>query len=251
MSTLTEILASFNSVSLDEMDDVKLLDRLDTKFLFPIDQLPQILNNLQPFYRILEVEGNRSSQYETIYYDTNDFLMYRQHLNGKSNRFKIRFRHYMDSGIAFFEIKFRNNKGHTIKERLKKQESLDIYAEGPRKLIAGRTGLNPDQLSLVLNVYYSRITLVDIRFSERVTIDTGLYYKNEKGEKSFSSLVIAEVKQERNSRSEMISILRKHHVRQVRISKYCLGIIQLYENVKKNNFKPKLIELNKICHAIY
>lgn len=248
MSELDQKLSSFRSVSLDELDKVKLLDRVDTKFIFHSDQLPAILNDIQPFYRILEIEGIRNSSYETMYYDTSDFLTYMQHHNGKGNRFKIRFRHYMDSGLAFFEIKFRTNKGNTIKERIKKKDLFDLNSDGPRQLIAEKTGLKVEDLNLVLNIYYSRITLVDNDFKERVTIDTQLRYENYKDEKLLPCLVIAEVKQEKSGQSKMITVLRNHQVTKVRISKYCLGIIQLYDHIKKNNFKPKLLKLKKICH---
>ena len=35
-------LSEFNSITLQEMDDVKLMDRTDTKFTFNINELPVI-----------------------------------------------------------------------------------------------------------------------------------------------------------------------------------------------------------------
>ena len=42
--------------------------------------------------------------------------------------------------------------------------------------------------------------------------------------------------------------MKEFSVREKSISKYCLGIVSLYPEVKQNNFKPILLTLNKISH---
>ena len=53
------ILNSFESIFLKEMDAVALQDRTDTKYVFHIDKLSELLKTLLPKYRILEVNGLR------------------------------------------------------------------------------------------------------------------------------------------------------------------------------------------------
>src|ERR1051325_3446585 len=108
-------LSEFQPITLQEMDGVQLMDRTDTKFVFPIRELPAILEAVKPFYRSLEVSGTRMSKYETLYYDTHDLELYSRHHCGKMNRYKIRARKYVESNLHFFEVKYKNNKGRTIR----------------------------------------------------------------------------------------------------------------------------------------
>ena len=98
------LLNHFETVSLDDLDRVRLLDRKDTKFVFNQIDLPHILEKLKPFYRILEINNDRVYTYDTTYFDTDDFQFYVQHHNGSRNRFKVRFRRYSSNKKLFFEI---------------------------------------------------------------------------------------------------------------------------------------------------
>jgi hypothetical protein len=90
MIRLSEILSGFPSISLKEMDGVALMNRTDTKFMLSIIELEEILALLSDKYHVLEINGLRKNSYETLYYDTADFLFYRRHHSGKKNRYKIR-----------------------------------------------------------------------------------------------------------------------------------------------------------------
>ena len=117
-SIFQNLLNNFQTLSLDELDRVKLLDRKDTKFVFTQMQLPLILRKLKPFYRILEINDSQVFVYDTNYFDTDDFLFYNQHHNENRKRFKVRFRKYNSNSKLFFEIKIKNNKNRTVKKRL-------------------------------------------------------------------------------------------------------------------------------------
>ena len=88
------LLKDLQTVSLGELDTVKLLDRKDTKFVFNQAQLPVILEKIRPFYRILEISNDLVFTYDTTYFDTDDFLFYNQHHNENRKRFKVRLRKY-------------------------------------------------------------------------------------------------------------------------------------------------------------
>ena len=93
------------SLSLEELDRVRLLNRVDTKFLFPVSFLEGLLEETRNDYRILEIDGRRSFGYESLYFDTPGFDFYRQHHQGKPGRIKVRYRKYVDSGLVCFELK--------------------------------------------------------------------------------------------------------------------------------------------------
>jgi hypothetical protein len=248
MIDFTEILNAFDPITLEEMDSVKLLDRTDTKFTFKVEKLPFILYQLKKDYRVLDVDGLRLNKYETLYFDTPEFNLYTQHHNGKLNRYKVRFRRYVDSGLNFFEVKFKNNKGRTLKSRVKRKNFHDTIEGKSEVLLNEKSPLSSEMLKPVIWVNYTRITLVSKHTAERLTIDINLNFKNSFSKKAIPSLVIAEVKQDKAKKSAFITLMNKRKIYNASISKYCFGILSLYENIKKNNFKIKLKEINKIAH---
>lgn len=230
------------------MDSVKLMDRTDTKFVFNVCHLPGIINEMAPYYSALEVNGIIPGRYETLYFDSDNYDFYRQHHNGKSNRYKIRYRQYVESELNFFEIKFRSNKGRTIKERVRRKRIHEEIEGKAEDLLTNKTSLDSGWLKPQLWVYYKRMTFVNKTASERLTIDFDLSFKDEKKSSDYPGLVIAEVKQEKEKNSPFITIMRKHRISSDTISKYCLGILSLKENIKTNRFKMKLKTINKLCH---
>ena len=95
------------TISLDELDKVKLLDRKDTKFVFNQNQLPSILEKIKPYYRILEINNSPIFNYDNTYFDTHDYFFYNQHHNEHRKRFKVRFRKYSNNNKSYFEIKIK------------------------------------------------------------------------------------------------------------------------------------------------
>jgi hypothetical protein len=248
MKTISDLLSNFDQITLSEMDDVKLMSRTDTKFVFNRELLPEILQQLQPHYRVLNVGGVNISDYQTLYYDTDDFLFYNQHQCGKANRCKVRYRTYVQSDLHFFEVKNKNNKEVTTKKRIKTLEETAKISEKSLDFYRNTAVVNDADLKPKLWVNYSRITLVNKNQPERLTLDLNLHFENNQQIKEYNDLVIAELKQERRTKSVFIEVIGAHSVREFSISKYCLGIASLYDNVKKNNLKPKLLTLKKISH---
>ena len=245
------LLNDFQAVSLKELDKVKLLDRQDTKFVFNQIHLPLILEKIKPFYRILEINNDRIFTYDTTYFDTDDFLFYNQHHNENRKRFKVRFRKYSSNNKSFFEIKIKNNKNRTLKKRLLVDEMNEYLGEQERDLVSRIIGLPPDQLTSKLKLEFSRITLTDNNFTERLTIDTNLSAKNGISSKIFDQLVISEIKQKKyDTKSDFIQILRGLKIQEMRFSKYCMGILHVNKEIKYNRFKPKLLQINKILSQV-
>ncbi len=85
-------LNKFETITLSEMDDVKLMSRTDTKFIFNFSRLPEFLEKLSRFYKVLLIDGNLIHDYKSLYFDTEDRKFYIEHHNRRVNRNKIRFR---------------------------------------------------------------------------------------------------------------------------------------------------------------
>jgi hypothetical protein len=238
-----------DAISLDEMESVKLMNRTDTKFVFRTELLPGIFDRIGNDYKVLEVNGVRPNRYETLYYDTPDFRLFRLHQNGKANRYKIRYRKYVESDLNFFEIKFKSNKGRTIKDRIKRKEIENEIKETSKEFLEEKTPLLAGSLEPKVWVYYTRITLVNKTEPERLTIDLDLGFKFDGREKWYNNLVIAELKQSRAGASPFMRLMKEMRIKEGSMSKYCLGISMIYDHVKKNNFKPKILSLNKIAYG--
>ncbi len=246
MQDIESILARCKPITLKELDTVKLLYRIDTKFMFSGSKLQDILNDISDEYRILEIDGRRIMTYRTTYFDTAGFKMYTEHQNGKLNRFKIREREYSDFDIKFLEVKFKNNKGRTLKSRTLRSESQDKFTEDEVIFLNSHSPFESQELEFKLCNNYRRITLTNQ--IERVTIDFDMNFTSTLGETiSIPQLVIIEVKQgKRSMNSAVISILKKYHIRPDGFSKYCVGSMMLYNNLKSNAFKSKIQILNKL-----
>lgn len=243
---VSDMLNQFSPITLEEMEGVKLMDRTDTKFTFNIKELPAILEEAKAYYKILSVEGNRISRYKTLYFDTEDFDLYNEHHSGKLNRYKIRYRTYVESNIGFLEVKFKNNKGRTLKTRIKEIEVPELHTGKAFEFLKKTLPFDPLILIPKIWINYSRITLVNRTSAERLTLDLSLEFEKDGKTELMDKLVIAEVKQDSKADSPFIDIMRNKHIRQGSISKYCFGVASSFTEVKKNNFKQKLSNVKKI-----
>ena len=244
------ILKSFNGLSLDELDSVKLQNRVDSKFVFKEEDLNIILGEASKFYNVLDLGGIRSNSYHSLYFDTPDDHFFISHHNGKLNRYKVRYRQYMDSGLCFLEVKFKNNKGRTIKGRMKVPEITEVLNAEAKAFIDERIGKSYDLQPSLWNSF-ERITLAHKEIAERLTIDHELKFSLHGKEARLSNICIAELKQEKLDYSSVfMKIMRAHGSQPSGMSKYCIGSLLLRPELKYNNFKEKLLRLNKLSHGI-
>lgn len=231
------------------MDGVKLMDRTDTKFAFRLNQLEPFLKKMQAFYKVLEVNKERIQAYNSLYFDTNDRKFYIDHHNSRVNRNKIRFREYVGSGLTFLEVKLKNNKGKTIKKRVKVPKISSQLSAKQKAFIEKIIGRNLE-VSAKQWIRFSRITFVHKEQKERLTIDVDLSFKNNEKKGDLKDIVIAEVKQERMSRSsDFMRIAKEMSILPMRLSKYCISTMQLHPNIKQNRFKKKQLFINKLKQA--
>lgn len=246
MNHLESFLAEFDCVSLEETNEVKLMNRIDRKYWFHVSQLPEFLESTLPNYDILEINGERLLKYRTTYYDTASNLMYLSHHNQKLSRYKIRRRKYLVSDACYFEIKLKNNKRRTVKNRIQIDANGTGFTEKESLFLAENTYFENQEMHPVLENKFHRITLINKEKKDRCTIDLMPTYWNEKGKIKFDNLVIFELKRGQSLKSSpMISMLRKLKIRQRGLSKYCTGRAMLEPKLKQNAFKPRLRFLHK------
>lgn len=251
MPDIVDKVRSLTPITLAEMESVRLMNRIDSKFVIPATRLPQILVHLTGDYRVVEIDQHRICQYQTLYYDTPDLLLYREHLGGRLNRYKVRQRTYVESRLSFTEVKLKNNKGRTIKNRIRIESDQDGFERQhidpeSSSFLSSVLPFDPGALKSVLRVDYQRITLVNHQGTERVTLDLNLRFHNLSDCCAFSQVVIAEVKQDKNCSSTFMKLMRNERYKEGSLSKYCIGIISLYPHVRYNRFKKKLNKFHKL-----
>jgi hypothetical protein len=250
-ASVLEICERMNPITLDEMKDIRLMNRIDTKYLAPVALLPSLMLFVENDFRIQSVEGLRIGNYSTQYYDTDRLEMYLLHHNGKRPRQKVRARAYLDSGISFLEIKRKNNKGRTDKIRVQlpfdsvENLKLDQSVHG---FLSKFTPYSESDLLPVLSSRFKRITLVNNNKSERITLDLNLHFHNYRNGNSstLDNMMVIELKQDGKGHSKLKEFLFERRVPPAGISKYCFGTIFTDQNVKYNQFKSKLRYINKL-----
>lgn len=247
---LSQLISTFEPIGLNEMDEVRLMTREDTKFVFSDELLLPLLKQLTSHYRILDVNGVRSNHYRTLYFDTDAFDFYMQHQNGKLNRNKVRYRKYVDSDLCFLEVKFKNNKGQTIKKRIEVDDFENEMSAESLDFVNTTTELNKTLGPKLWNSF-NRLTFVNNILKERLTIDYNLSFKLGEEELNLPHVIIAELKQERlNRNSPFAAAAKEMSIRSTRMSKYCIGSVMLNDQLKYNSFKSKLLTIKKITNGL-
>ncbi len=249
--TITQTLGSFAPITLAEMEGVKLLNRIDTKYLTNEATLGKVLADAAAAgYRVLVADGDRISPYNSVYFDTPGLKMFLDHHNRRLVRQKVRTRVYVNSGKAFLEIKRKNNHSRTKKKRIGIEEyEMMEFAGNPAACayLAKHSWFTVGDIRPVLSTAFERITLVNRARTERITIDTRLQFRNYRTgrQTSLEDAVIIELKQDGHAASQMKRILLDNRVKPVRISKYCIAETLTDPSVKSNRFKEKIRTIEK------
>ena len=226
-------LQQFTSHSLSEQVEVDLADRTDSKYILPIRALPRLLQALTEDHSVLESAGHRIFTYENTYFDTPDWDLYLRHHNGNLARHKCRFRRYRETDLAYLEIKLKNNKLRTVKNR------MPWHAAEPMEVWRDEEPVRPS-----LYVNYRRITLWNHGTRERLTLDYDIHYRRPNQQKvvRLADIFIAELKREgKVYGSPFVRRAKDYGFTPKSFSKYCIGVCLTDSGeLKKNNFKPML-----------
>ena len=246
---MTDLIGSFAPITLEQMSGVKLMNRTDTKFVTTLERLRLLLQMAQDDYYIQEIDGERNMEYDTTYFDTTAFDMYRQHQYGHANRQKIRFRTYVSSHLQFMEVKTKNNHGRTKKKRIEVTD-MDVTDAVKREFLEKHLRYGVDTLQPAINNHFRRITLVNHAKTERLTIDSELRFHNLISgiDKDMGDLVIIELKRDGLVYSPVLEMLRQLRIHPHGFSKYCMGSALTNPELPVNRFKTKLRDIDIIMN---
>jgi hypothetical protein len=243
-------LTCFSPISLNEMDSVLLMDRVDTKYIFSTSHLSEVLGIIPSTYKILEIKKHRNLPYRTIYLDTNDFLFYQEQMRGKLNIHKVRYRIYESTDTSFLEVKFKSNKMRTIKWRI--SHSLQNYSIDKEAIsyLSEFLTVNSASLRPTIISKFDRITLARLETKERITVDTNISFSSIDGSQEVTLPYLAILESKHNdisNRSSFVRLLKNLNVRSLGFSKYCIGSAMLFDLPRQNDLKPKYRILQKIA----
>ncbi len=253
-SEIEQILEGYEGITLEEVRKASLMRRKDRKFLFSFVYLPQILARVDKDYRVLEINGIRTHLYRTDYYDTALLEMYHKHHRGKANRHKVRIREYGTSDLSFLEVKFKNAKGTTIKNRIRRSGQERENTAREEEFLSGYCPYRREEMALTLGNRFNRITLVSHNQKERITLDYNLSFsgKGSGTELELPGISIAEIKYEKMlSGSPFHAAIRHFRITPRRFSKYAIGMALLDRDLKQNRFKQRVRRVHKINNQFF
>ncbi|MDR6435113.1 hypothetical protein J2790_000234 [Paenarthrobacter nicotinovorans] len=240
-------LGQLPAVGLEELTtEAGLLTRVDRKYLVPSATARAILSTFTTEARVLEMDGNRTFAYDSVYFDTPALDSYMLAARGRRRRFKIRTRTYLDSGVSFLEVKTEGAREATVKERIPYQlsdrerltdEGL-AYVNETLAATIGDAGFGP--LDPVLSTRYDRTTLFLPGSGSRATIDSDVTWQSPDGQPwMLDNAVVVETKSG-SAPGPLDRHLWAHGVRPCRISKFATGMAALHPGLPANRWNQTL-----------
>ena len=241
----------FTPISLAALNDkAEMLARIDNKYVVPRSVMDQIAPALADQFDVLEIGGRRTFTYDTRYFDDAARSAYYEHHQGVRQGFKVRARRYVEANLSYLEVKLKGLRGMTVKHRLALDEipttQLNAAAYGfARNTYADHYGKDFDyDLRAALDIGYQRITLVAKSGGERMTLDTGLSFRNNRTVLDVGQEVFIVETKSALGRGFSDKLLRAEHVRpSKRCSKYCIGVAVLGDVTRFNHFLPVMRKL--------
>ena len=235
----------FAPIGLERLDDgAALRDRVDVKYVVPLEAFAALADRLLATHAALEIDGRRAFAYRSTYFDTPDLGAFRDHLQQRRRRYKCRSREYLDSGAYAFEVKLKGPRGRTVKHRMTHDghELSEAAVAFLRDRLDEAYGFAPGGgLRPALAVSYTRVTLASPELEERVTCDFDLAFSGPGGAagRLDSSMAIVESKSLRGNALADRVLRELGHRPQAACSKYCLGVA-LTRSVAGNPFRALL-----------
>ncbi len=234
---------------LHEVQNAALRDRIDTKYLLTEEQALVIFSSLIDRYKVLEVEGFRGGHYRTLYFDTPALSMYHAHHSGLRERYKVRFRSYVDSRISFLEVKRKTNRNRTVKTRIPMDAALRFDARAS-DFLATQVPYDPADLKPYIHNEFIRVTLVGVEHLERLTLDFALSVGLGNTQIDLPGLVVVEVKQKKyTAQAGIFRQLHELHLLPTSFSKYVFATSQLTADVRQNRFKERHMHVADVLRA--
>lgn len=250
-------LEKFQALTLTELNaQASYLKRIDRKFLLTKDQFAEILEDLKEDFQVLEIAGKKVFSYDNVYMDTDDYLFYNQHQDKYKTRTKIRTRLYKDSDMAFFEFKQKIN-GVTQKFRYQfPSEEHGVMTKWKKRFFEWvwqsmyQGTPQAPHIFPSIKTAYKRITLVEKKGGERLTIDFSVKTLDLRDEEAkdikLKNLVIIESKS-MDDNCKSLKVMKRHGLDEASsCSKYSLGVVYAGLAKKHDTFDKTIKEIEKI-----
>jgi hypothetical protein len=236
--TDTPSMDRFGPITLAELDaQAALLTRMERKYVVSSAQLEAVLDNLAADVQVLEIDGRRTFDYESTYFDTPSYASYLGAARRRPDRFKVRTRLYVDEASSWLEVKLRNRTCQTIKHRTPHRASRGELATSGRAFLAGFDRLRSvvDQLVPMLTTSYRRSMIA--AGSSRVSIDRAVRLADPSGRSiGLADWVVVECKSARAA-GAVDRALWAVHARPIAISKYGVGMAALHPDLPGNKWR--------------
>lgn len=245
LAAAARTVADLTPIGLDEvLERAALQERVDTKFIVDPSLLDRLVAETE--LDVLQIDGMRQFAYGSMYFDTPQWLTYREHTRGRRRRFKARTRHYVDTGTCMFEVKLEGARGGTDKYRIPHEardaERITGSAWTHLSQTLDAAGLDtPDRLVPAVHTAYHRITLVAPDRPSRLTVDAGLRCRSANGASvtALQDRLLLEVKTP-TDRDPVLRTLRRLGAQPLSVSKYCAGVALLHPELPRAPWLPVL-----------
>ena len=229
------------AVSLAELnEEAALLTRIDRKYVIASAELDPVITGI-PGLRVLEIDGRRSSRYESTYLDTVDLDSWTSSAHQRRRRWKVRTRTYADTGERWLEVKTRGSRGATVKERLP-HDGIPEISDASGAWVRDRLGaahvhdVDPSGLVATLHTSYLRTTLLLAAGAGRATIDRDLRWVSGHGAAEVGDVLVVETKSATTRPGPLDRRLWELGHRPTRISKYGTGLALLTPELQRNRW---------------
>jgi hypothetical protein len=240
--TGADVVDRLPAVSLAELNaEAALLTRVDRKYVIATGELDAALTGI-PGLRVLEIDGRRSSRYESTYLDTVDLDSWTAAAHRRRRRWKVRTRVYADTGECWLEVKTRGRRGATVKERLPHHDPRPEMSDLAGGWVRERLGaahvhdVDPRGLVATLHTSYRRTTLLLDGGAGRATIDRDLRWVSGHGTAEVGDVLVVETKAASARPGPLDRRLWELGHRPTRISKYGTGLALLTPDLAGNRW---------------
>jgi hypothetical protein len=217
-------------------EHLRLLSRLDTKYIAPRAGLARLLDSLAERYVLLTAAGAPAARYVTVYFDTDaqDFL--NDHLRGRRPRHKLRVRHYLDRRVSSLEVKTRLPGGRTDKTQRAHEFGSngldDDEARWAQALTRAATPLRAQAWTSC-----QRLTLLHREHATRLTIDVNVALGSGAGARTLHDRALIELKRDRSRAEPALSqALFTAGARPVNASKYVAAMLDAGAAARRARF---------------
>ncbi|HWS31890.1 MAG TPA: polyphosphate polymerase domain-containing protein [Actinoplanes sp.] len=246
---MTVTTAHFDPITLAELTaTAELQTRTDRKYVLPLAEAEALMSRLDPGTRVLEIGGERTFRYRSVYFDTPDLISFRLTAYKRRRRFKVRTRTYLDSSLCWLEVKTEGYRGGTVKDRLPYRIEDQDTVEPGRWFVDDILGASesPRELTPTLLTHYRRTTFCQATGDSRLTVDVDLVWTGTDGrELGLPDVAVVETKTG-SAASAADRLLWASGHRPTSISKYATGLTALqpglpdvrWRRLKRRHFTP-------------